>query len=172
MVEKGGGGIRFGNVISRISCGHCPHVRRFRPYRVPYRKQDTGQTGEGQTTPSCGHSHRAHFGWDSLEHRTTFRREPSCKAIGVTQSPFCRSVTVAIGTSWDNRPLSHGHARVHLHQEQGRVIPVTVEADFFDDPAPPAGTKGQPLFGLWEYEVVELFILGEYDRYLELEFCP
>ncbi|KAM7291758.1 hypothetical protein ISCGN_028329 [Ixodes scapularis] len=82
------------------------------------------------------------------------------------------SVTVDIGTTWDNRPLSHGHARVHLHQEQDRVIPVTLEADFFDDPAPPAGTKGQPLFGLWEYEVVELFILGEYDRYLELEFCP
>jgi len=51
-----------------------------------------------------------------------------------------------------------------------RVIEVVVEAPFHDDPAP-ASDPG-PTDRLWEYEVVELFLLGADERYLEIELGP
>lgn len=47
-----------------------------------------------------------------------------------------------------------------------------VTAPFFNDPAKPNSESGQPLFGLWEYEVVELFLLNDNDQYVEIELCP
>jgi hypothetical protein len=52
----------------------------------------------------------------------------------------------------------------------GDALEVTLEASFHSDPAP-AVPPGR-CFGLWDHEVVELFLLGEADRYLELEFGP
>ncbi len=50
------------------------------------------------------------------------------------------------------------------------VVSVNVDAPFYDDPPPygPAGEKD----GLWNYEVVELFLLGRNGRYLEIELGP
>lgn len=50
------------------------------------------------------------------------------------------------------------------------ALTVRVEAPFHGDrpPALPAGSTD----GLWEYEVVELFLLGEDDAYLEIEMGP
>jgi len=47
---------------------------------------------------------------------------------------------------------------------------VAIEAPFHDDPPPP----GEPAScdRLWEFEVVELFLLGDDDHYLEIEFSP
>lgn len=45
-----------------------------------------------------------------------------------------------------------------------RSLEVLVEAPFFDDPPPPTGSRGRPCDGLWDHEVVELFLLGEQDR--------
>jgi len=45
-----------------------------------------------------------------------------------------------------------------------------VDAPFHGDP-PPAAAPG-PVDRLWDYEVVELFLLGEDERYLEIELGP
>jgi len=47
---------------------------------------------------------------------------------------------------------------------------VEVDSPFYDDP-PPHG-PARSLDGLWEFEVVELFLLGESRHYLELELSP
>ncbi len=52
------------------------------------------------------------------------------------------------------------------------ALEVTVDAPFHGDPAPP-GAPG-PTPGLWEYEVVEVFIAGgeRAESYLEVEMSP
>ena len=47
---------------------------------------------------------------------------------------------------------------------------VEIEAKFHGDPAPP-GPPGR-IDGLWNFEVVELFLANEAGHYLELEFGP
>jgi hypothetical protein len=47
---------------------------------------------------------------------------------------------------------------------------MTIEAPFYDDPAPPSN-KGS-FWTLWEYEVVEIFIVGSNGQYLEIECGP
>lgn len=51
-----------------------------------------------------------------------------------------------------------------------REVRLRIEAAFHDDPAPsePPGRRD----ALWEFEVVELFLLGENDEYLEIELGP
>ena len=77
-----------------------------------------------------------------------------------------------IQCAWDGGPLHRGEwARVALEMDGGRgTLAIAIEAADYGDPAPPSPPGAFP--GLWEYEVVELFLLGEDERYLELEFGP
>ncbi len=77
---------------------------------------------------------------------------------------------LCIDRTWDGAPLPAAEvATIRLSAEaEGLVVDVT--APFFGDPAP-AGLPG-PTWALWEHEVVELFVLGADDRYLELELGP
>ena len=61
------------------------------------------------------------------------------------------------------------HAAVQARVE-GDSLCVEVEAAFHGD-APPPGPPG-PAERLWEHEVVELFLLGDGERYLEIELGP
>ena len=71
---------------------------------------------------------------------------------------------------WDGSPALPGEAvMVRLHDEDAQLR-VEVEAPWHGDPPPP-GPPG-PLWRLWEHEVVELFLLGEDEHYLELELGP
>ena len=58
---------------------------------------------------------------------------------------------------------------LHL-QMQPTHLHVHIKAAFANDPPPP-GAPGS-FWGLWNHEVVELFLLGKDERYLELEFGP
>ena len=49
-------------------------------------------------------------------------------------------------------------------------LEINIEAPFYDDP-PPEGKKGS-FWQLWEYEVAEIFLVGENGHYTELEFSP
>lgn len=56
-----------------------------------------------------------------------------------------------------------------------RGLRITVDAPYHGDP-PPAGPPG-PTDGLWDFEVVELFVVGAADdegrpRYTEIELSP
>ena len=75
-----------------------------------------------------------------------------------------------IDKSWDGVPLPAGEQVAVYVSADGTGLVVDVVAPFFGDPPPP-GPPG-PTWALWEHEVVELFLLGAGDRYLELELGP
>ncbi len=77
---------------------------------------------------------------------------------------------LVVACTWDGVPVGPDeHATLEL-QLEGEELRVRVEAPFHGDPAP-HGPPG-PCDGLWEYEAVELFLLGADERYLELELGP
>jgi hypothetical protein len=50
-------------------------------------------------------------------------------------------------------------------------LEIRIRAPFYEDPPPPDVAPG-PVEGLWEHEVVELFISGPGERYTEIELSP
>jgi hypothetical protein len=71
---------------------------------------------------------------------------------------------------WHGRPgTAKEVAYVHLRGRPDH-LEVTVDATFHEDPAPDAPPGSFP--GLWEFEVVELFIGGADGSYLEVELGP
>ena len=85
------------------------------------------------------------------------------------------SAIVDVGFTWDGAPIGDDE-RVRLTLQPDRdVLVVSIEAPFHDDPAPD-GPPG-PTPGLWDYEVVELFVTGlapagKPTPYLEVELGP
>lgn len=75
-----------------------------------------------------------------------------------------------ITTDWQGRPLPQrewltvGLTLLPEHLE------MAIDAPFHDDP-PPDAPPG-PTDGLWAFEVVEVFLLGEAEHYLEVELGP
>lgn len=79
-------------------------------------------------------------------------------------------IRLAICRTWDGQPADPGeHAAVDLRLVDGGLV-LRVEAPDHGDPRP-AGPPG-PTPGLWEHEVVELFLCGPGERYLEVELGP
>lgn len=77
---------------------------------------------------------------------------------------------LVIATLWDGSPaLAEERAELWLGVRDS-AWRVAVDAPFFDDPPPPVPTGSAPR--LWEHEVVELFVFGAGERYLELELGP
>jgi hypothetical protein len=58
------------------------------------------------------------------------------------------------------------------------VLVISVDAPFYDDPVPRCDTddacenNSLNFDGLWNYEVVEVFIKGKLDKYIEIEMGP
>lgn len=78
--------------------------------------------------------------------------------------------SLEIRGTWDGGALRPGEfARWTLRPAPGHLH-LRLEASYHGDPAPQA-PPGR-LWGLWEHEVVELFLLGPQDHYLELELGP
>ncbi len=94
------------------------------------------------------------------------------RALGPGAAPLAWSIT----RTWDGRAVDDEH---HVHctlRDAGEALVWTIDAPWNGDP-PPSGADGQPAPvgstpGLWEHEVVELMLLGDEDRYLELEVGP
>ncbi|XP_068227156.1 uncharacterized protein [Palaemon carinicauda] len=76
-----------------------------------------------------------------------------------------------IQTNWNGVPVDHPQAEITL-QGFTAGVEMNVSAPFFNDPAPPGGEPGKPYYGLWDYEVVEMFFLNDNDEYLEVELGP
>lgn len=78
--------------------------------------------------------------------------------------------TLHIASTWDGAPAAaHETATVTLRWHED-ALHVTVDAPLHGDP-PPDAPPGA-VWGLWDHEVVELFVLGADDRYTELELGP
>jgi len=85
-------------------------------------------------------------------------------------SPASRRLAIDVAQTWDGVPVAAGE-RVELELELGGdPWRIRVAAPFHGDPPPrePAGSRDR----LWELEVVELFLLGGGERYLEVELGP
>lgn len=79
--------------------------------------------------------------------------------------------TLRIAQTWDGQPIPDEQvATVRISADGDSALIVAVDAPFSNDPPPP-GAPG-PLWGLWDYEVVELFVLGADERYTEIELSP
>lgn len=77
---------------------------------------------------------------------------------------------IDIDKKWRGRPCSpREQVIVNLEDGEG-CLKVTIDAPFYGDPRP-EGEPG-PTEGLWEHEVVELFIAGADGHYLEVELGP
>jgi hypothetical protein len=75
-----------------------------------------------------------------------------------------------IRRDWRGEPVPDTeHCALHASMNEARLV-VQVRAPFHGDP-PPAGPAGR-FARLWEHEVVELFLLGEGERYTEVELGP
>ena len=75
-----------------------------------------------------------------------------------------------IENTWDGQaipPIEQTTLSLALSED---ALSVRIDAPFHGDPAPPEAPG--PRDGLWEFEVVELFLLGTAAHYLELEFGP
>jgi hypothetical protein len=81
------------------------------------------------------------------------------------------AVALPIVSLWDGSPCRHDEgAQVTLQRVAGGALLVSCEAPLHGDPAPP-GPPG-PTWELWEHEVVEVFLLGDDERYTEVEIGP
>lgn len=79
-------------------------------------------------------------------------------------------LALSIRQTWDGQPLdADEQVELWLSAEPEHLL-LEIEAPFHGDPPPP-GPPG-PTWGLWEHEVVELFLLGAEERYTEVELGP
>ena len=80
------------------------------------------------------------------------------------------SIVLVVGRTWDGRLVPRAErAELRLSWEEAHLR-VDVDAPYAGDPAPT--TPIGPTPGLWEHEVVELFVVLENGRYVELELSP
>jgi hypothetical protein len=92
-------------------------------------------------------------------------------AIRVLRADTCFEAELCVDQTWDGTPLPEPeYATVRLVARPSLGLEVFVDAPRYHDPLP-AAPRGR-LDGLWTHEVVELFLLGEDARYLELEVGP
>lgn len=78
--------------------------------------------------------------------------------------------SLSISRTWDNRELPGNESTdIFCHLDTTGLY-IRINANFHNDEAPQ--TQPGPTDSLWEYEVVELFLLGDNGHYLEIEFGP
>jgi len=75
-----------------------------------------------------------------------------------------------IERTWDGASIEPAERASVWVTRADSGLSVAVESAFHGDAAPTAPVGRTP--GLWEHEVVEVFIAGEGEAYLELEFGP
>jgi hypothetical protein len=75
-----------------------------------------------------------------------------------------------IERDWQGLPLAAADQAWIAFERAGEQLDVAFDAPYFGDPPPPMAAGAAP--GLWEFEVIELFIAGPGEEYLELEFGP
>ena len=79
-------------------------------------------------------------------------------------------VHLEISQTWQGSPVPKADTiRLELGVS-GAHLTIDVDAPFYGDPRP-SGPPG-PTDGLWNYEVVEIFIAGVGPEYLEIELGP
>jgi hypothetical protein len=73
--------------------------------------------------------------------------------------------TLRIQRTWDGTAVGDEEAVAVTLEQEAIALRLRVDAPFHDDPPPDSDD-------LWKHEVVELMLVGEDDRYLEIEMSP
>ena len=76
-----------------------------------------------------------------------------------------------IAAWWDGQPAPDAHHIEVEWVESDAHIELRVDAPHYGDPSPPPSPVG-PMDGLWNFEVVEVFVAGPDERYTEIELSP
>ncbi len=130
------------------------------------RRRQGGATTSTRSNPCC---HLLLITACPLTHREyVLRHNPTTHMLSTVSSK--KQLRLPIESTWDGHPIGDDEAvDVTIHSAP-RGWQVEVVAPYHGDTPPdtPAGL----LDGLWEYEVVELFIAGPRAQYLELEMGP
>ena len=79
-------------------------------------------------------------------------------------------LTLEIDSTWDGRPVGLDERVVMTLTADADALILEVQAPLHGDPPPPAPPG--PTWGLWEHEVVELFVAGSGEEYTEIEIGP
>lgn len=78
---------------------------------------------------------------------------------------------LTIKSKWDGTPIPEQDWVLLTYDERcSQDIVIRIDAPFYNDPAPEARVGST--WALWNYEVVELFLVSSQGSYLELEFGP
>lgn len=91
-------------------------------------------------------------------------------ALPVNSLGLADGVAVRVAATWDGCSLPASEVVDFSVRLLDGELTVAVTAPFYNDP-PPSGPQGEKA-GLWEYEVVELFLVGVDGTYLEVELGP
>ena len=96
------------------------------------------------------------------------RSGPNKSTVGrlssASKTEFC------VNQTWDGKRLAE-HEHVHLKLRfEAQAVELDVTSPFYGDD-PPLQARGST-DRLWEHEVVEVFLLGDHLRYLEIELGP
>jgi hypothetical protein len=94
---------------------------------------------------------------------------PGHRKIGAMHSTK-RRTRLVVGSTWDGSPVATDERALLDLVLDDEALELFVEAPHHADPPPPGPAASHD--GLWDFEVVELFLLGADDRYLEVELSP
>ena len=83
---------------------------------------------------------------------------------------YARRVHIVVDHLWDGTPATAAERITLDLRARDGALELVVDAPFHGDPSPTIPAGRTP--GLWNFEVVELFLHAPADRYLELEFGP
>ena len=81
-----------------------------------------------------------------------------------------------ISSFWEGSPLPPSdRIKIWIWSTPNSPSPllhIKVHAPFFDNPPPASSKEGITCNCLWEFEIVQVFIKGRMDKYIEIEMSP
>lgn len=98
--------------------------------------------------------------------------------LNVKSTSSKETMDYTINKLWNDQPVAEqDHIQLHLEyvnstDTNSRDLRIKVKAPFYDDPRIDDTVPSGSMDKLWDYEVVEVFLLGSDDYYLEIEFSP
>jgi len=98
--------------------------------------------------------------------------------LSLCEKSYSSKMNYTINKTWENRCITKNDD-IHLNfnyvdntETKAKDLEIKVLAPFYDDPHISDTTSKGSMDKLWEYEVVEVFLLGSDENYLEIEFGP